>query len=255
MLLFSMPILNKSLPYCIYLFFVSHLLYAQPTTDFYRDFLLKVENKSLAAAKAHLLEKDIYLSADIDTINKNSAGQLGVVMYHTSEKTTMAVFRKQATWQLVYQEDSIPLYPYHTNFVVFKDFNHDKTVDIFVKGSDGGNREEQNNLYVAQQQSFVRVKGIENLGYWEGDLIAKGKLYYYTRYYCGCSGGCWTSQLFQIIGSQLIFKAEVGCNCEKMQYYTYQNNKPILVATDKDCKENEAKFSMGLGIYWANYLK
>ncbi len=250
-----MQLLKQIVSFFALFFITTTLLHAQKTDEFYKDFLEKVENKKLEIGKAHLIDKDIYLSADIDTLNKEVSGQLGVVMHHTPDKTSMIVFRKKATWQAVYQEDSIPLYPYRTNNVVFKDFNQDQAIDIFVEGSDGGNREEQNNLYVAHLQSFTRVKGIEYLSYWESSLRANGELYYYTRYYCGCSGGCWTSQLFQIVGSQLIFKAEVGCNCEKIQYYEYQAGQPVVVATEKDCNEEGTKLANGLGVYWQTYLQ
>ncbi len=247
---------KKVLPYFICLFFVTNLLYAQKTAEFYKDFLEKVESKLLIGNQRYYTDTTAYihLLAYVDT-SYNTKEKIGVVMYDEINAIQLRIYRKITQWELVYKEDSIPLYSYHLQHILIKDFNQDQKPDVLIVGSDGGSRNEQNNLYIAHQQSFTRVKGVENLGYWDGHLQHKGKLYYYAHYSCGCGGDCWVAQLFQIVGTELVFVAKVGCNCNEIEHYQYKKGKAVLVATDKDCETFKGlTFHAKLRSYWESYL-
>jgi hypothetical protein len=197
-----------------------------------------------------------YIFIHIDTTNTTNEEKYGIVLYDNEAKISFYVFKKHKEhWENIHYEDSVELYPYHLNSVTIRDFNDDKINDIMIKGSDGGYRNEMNNLYVFEGKQLKKVNGIAQLGDVHV-LINNEKSYFYTRDGCGCSGHCWFSNLFTINKSKLNIIGKLGCNCNEMVFYKHTNLGYELINTLNTCETyNSVNQNVLIQQYWTKVLK
>lgn len=195
-----------------------------------------------------------YIFIHIDTTNYKE--KYGIFLYDDEAKISFYVFKKHKEyWENIHYEDSIELYSYHLNSVTIRDFNNDKINDILIKGSDGGYRNEMNNLYVFEGNQLKKVNGIAQLGDIH-ELIQNEESYFYTRDGCGCSGHCWFSHLFTVTKSKLNIIGKLGCNCNEMVFYKHTNLGYKLITTLNTCEMyNSAKQHTLIEQYWTKIIR
>jgi len=197
-----------------------------------------------------------YIFVHIDTTNTKNKAKYGIVLYDNEAKISFYVFKKHKEhWENIHYEDSVELYSYHLKSIVISDFNDDNVKDILLKGSDGGYRDEMNNLYVFEGKQLRKINGIAQLG--NITLLKnKGKSYFYTRYGCGCSGECWFSHLFTITKSELNSIGKLGCNCNEMVFYKHTKLGYEVINTLNTCEAyNSANQNVLIQQYWTKVLK
>jgi hypothetical protein len=194
---------------------------------------------------------------EIDTTKDVKKGKYGIVLHDNEQKISLYIFEKQQnSWKNVFYEDSIELYSSHLTDIVKKDFNDDGIDDILIKGTDGGVRNGQDNLYVFDNNTYKKVKGIAQLGHFYKLEKYRNKSYYYSNYICGCVGKCWDSDLFNINKNELQIIGRMGCNCEAMEFFKKTDEGYQLINSISPCdKYSKLNYNEVSIQYWTKVIR